>query len=428
MTATTVLLVIAALLAAAAAIAAAVIVRGGLAAKGETERLRAEVRELRAAYAAESRADREEMSRSLHTVQRSLQGQMLEMNRVQTRQVAELTERNSESAERLRETVDGKLSEMYRTNAEKMEEMRRAVDERLEETLSKRIGESFGLVNERLEQVHRSLGEIRGLSAELTDMKKIFTNVKTRGVWGEIQLGQILEEILTPEQYAANVSTGAKGEERVEFAVILPGRDETKGSVYLPIDSKFPVEDYQRLVAASERGDAEGCAESRRGLERTLKSEVKMIREKYVHPPKTLDYGIMFLPTEGLYSEAMRLPGFMEYAAERRVMVTGPTNLAALLNSLKMGFRTLAIEEKSGEIRELLAKVRTDMAKFALSLEKAQKKIAEADKPLGEANHRTELITKRLRAVETSGGEGEPPAGIGDEPALFGENGKRTDQ
>lgn len=368
----------------------------------ETERLRAELRELKAEHAREARANREEMARSIAEVNRTIHGQINEMNDTQLRQVSDLTKHNDEAAERLRLTVDEKLASMYLSNEKKLDEMRRTVDEKLDITLNQRFGESFGMVNERLEMVNKSLGEIRGLSADITDMKKLFSNVKSRGVWGEVQLAQILEEILTPDQYVTNFSTGSKSEERVEFAVCLPGRDEEQGVVYLPIDSKFPVEDYARLADASENGDLAQMAECRKALERTLKAEAKMIRDKYILPPKTLDYGIMFLPTESLFSEALRLPGFMEYAAEQRVMVTGPTNLAALLNSIKMGFKTLAIEEKSGEIRKMLSMVKTDMAKFAASLEKAQKKIAEADKTIGEASHRTELITKRLKNVETS--------------------------
>ena len=374
----------------------------------EIEQLREELRELKAEHAREARANREETARSVLEINRALHGQINEMNNSQIQQVSALTKNSDEAAERLRLTIDEKLTAIYLSNEKKLDEMRRTVDEKLENTLNQRIGESFGQVNERLEMVHKSLGEIQGLSANMTDIKKIFSNVKTRGVWGEVQLAQILEEILTPDQYAANVSTGVKSEEKVEFAVCLPGRDETKGTVYLPIDSKFPAEDYGRLITAAENGDALSAAECRKGLERTLKNEAKMIHDKYINPPKTLDYAIMFLPTEGLYSEALRLPSFMEYAAEQRVMVTGPTNLAALLNSLKMGFRTLAIEEKSGEIRKLLAMVKTDMARFAASLEKAQKKIAEADKTIGEANHRTELITRRLKNVETGGEENSP--------------------
>ncbi len=382
-----------------------VLVRGS---RGDEEKLlqiRAELKELKAEHAREARANREETTRSIMEVNRTLHSQINEMNSSQMQQVSVLTKNSDEAAERLRLTIDEKLSAIYLSNEKKLDEMRRTVDEKLENTLNQRIGESFGQVNERLEMVHKSLGEIQGLSTGVADIKKIFSNVKTRGVWGEVQLSLILEEILTPDQYVANVSTGAKSEEKVEFAVCLPGRDEARGTVYLPIDSKFPAEDYGRLMTAVENGEAALAAECRKALERTLKTEAKMIRDKYIEPPKTLDYAIMFLPTEGLYSEALRLPSFMEYAAEQRVMVTGPTNLAALLNSLKMGFKTLAIEEKSGEIRKLLAMIKTDMGRFAASLEKAQKKIAEADKTIGEANHRTELITKRLKNVETGGEE-----------------------
>ena len=397
------------ILAALVVLTVVIAVRGNGGDKKEIVRLREELRELKEEHAREARANREETARSVLEINRALHSQISEMNSSQVQQVSALTKNNDEAAERLRLTIDEKLTAIYLSNEKKLDEMRRTVDEKLENTLNQRIGESFGQVNERLEMVHKSLGELQGLSSDMTDIKKIFSNVKTRGVWGEVQLAQILEEILTPDQYATNVSTGAKSEEKVEFAVCLPGRDETNGTVYLPIDSKFPVEDYGRLMTAAENGDAAAAAECRKSLERTLKNEAKMIRDKYIDPPKTLDYAIMFLPTEGLYSEALRLPSFMEYAAEQRVMVTGPTNLAALLNSLKMGFKTLAIEEKSGEIRKLLAMVKTDMARFAASLEKARKKIAEADKTIGEANHRTELITRRLKNVE-SGGEENPPA------------------
>lgn len=397
------------ILAALVVLTVVIAVRGNGGDKKEIVRLREELRELKEEHAREARANREETARSVLEINRALHSQISEMNSSQVQQVSALTKNNDEAAERLRLTIDEKLTAIYLSNEKKLDEMRRTVDEKLENTLNQRIGESFGQVNERLEMVHKSLGELQGLSSDMTDIKKIFSNVKTRGVWGEVQLAQILEEILTPDQYATNVSTGAKSEEKVEFAVCLPGRDETNGTVYLPIDSKFPVEDYGRLMTAAENGDAALAAECRKSLERTLKNEAKMIRDKYIDPPKTLDYAIMFLPTEGLYSEALRLPSFMEYAAEQRVMVTGPTNLAALLNSLKMGFKTLAIEEKSGEIRKLLAMVKTDMARFAASLEKARKKIAEADKTIGEANHRTELITRRLKNVE-SGGEENPPA------------------
>jgi DNA recombination protein RmuC len=376
--------------------------------EGESQRMRGEMKELKEEHTRESRANREEMVKNINEVNRSIHHQISEMNATQLQQITTLTKNNEEAAERLRLTVDDKLREMYTANEKKLDEMRRTVDEKLENTLNKRIGESFGLVTERLEMVNKSLGEMQGLSTNLTDIKKIFSNVKARGVWGEVQLAQILEEILTPDQYVAKFSPYAKSQEQVEFAVCLPGRDDHDSTVYLPIDSKFPVEDYQRLIDAVDQGDPDGIASCRKSLEKTLKTEAKMICDKYIAPPKTLEYAIMFLPTEGLYSEALRLPGFMEYAGNKcHVMVAGPTNLAALLNSIKLGFKTLAIEEKSGEIKKLLAMVKADMAKFGMALEKAQKKISEADKTISDATHRTEIITKKLKNVEVAG-EGEP--------------------
>lgn len=367
----------------------------------EMELLRKELQALKADHYDEARANREEISRSIGEVNRSLHSQINELNQAQLCRAAALARDYSEAAERLRLTLDEKLSQMSETNEGRLEEMRRTVDEKLETTLNRRIGESFSQVNMRLEQVHRSLGEITGLSAELTDIKKLFSNVKSRGTWGEVQLAQILEDHLAPDQYEENVSTGLNSNERVEFAVKLPGRDKNNSVVYLPIDAKFPVEDYRRIVDCVDAGNAEAAAECRKALERTLKNEAKMIGDKYIAPPKTLDYGIMFLPTEGLYLEALHLSSFMAYAEEHRVLVAGPTNLAALLNSLRMGFKTLAIEEKSDEIRKLLVTVKRDMAKFSESLEKAQKKIGEADKVIADASHRTELLTRRLKNVET---------------------------
>ncbi len=374
----------------------------------EVNRLHGEVKELKEEHVREARANREEMAKHISEVNRSMHQQISEMNANQLQQINTLIKNNEEAADRLRLTIDGKLREMYTANERKLDEMRRTVDEKLENTLNKRLGESFGLVTERLEMVHKSLGEMQGLSTNLSDIKKIFNNVKSRGVWGEVQLAQILEEILTPDQYVEKFSPKAKSQEQVEFAVCLPGRDDHDSTVYLPIDSKFPVEDYQRLLDAVDQGEPEAIAVCRKSLEKTLKTEAKMICDKYIAPPKTLEYAVMFLPTEGLYSEALRLPDFMEYAGNKcHVMVAGPTNLAALLNSIKLGFKTLAIEEKSGEIRKLLAMVKVDMGKFGTALAKAQKKIFEADQTISDASHRTEIITKKLKHVEIAG-EGEP--------------------
>lgn len=359
------------------------------------------IKEMSADFSQGLRENREEMSKNIQVVNETIHAQINAQGMGQAKQLDMLSKNNEESMERLRITMDTKLNAIQENNEKKLDEMRKTVDEKLESTLNKRLGESFNLVNERLEQVHKSLGEMQTLSTNLTDIKKIFTNVKSRGVWGEVQLGNVLEEILAPNQFVANYAPKPKSDERVEFAVCLPARDQDQGSVYLPIDSKFPVEDYQRLVEAEELADAAAVEACRKALESALKKAAKTIHDKYIQPPATLEYAVMFLPTESLYAEALRLTGFMEYAQEQcQVMVAGPTNLAALLNSIKLGFRSLAIQEKSGEIRELLGAVKTQMGRFAVSLEKVQKKISEADKSLGEATHRTQIITKKLNRIE----------------------------
>lgn len=365
------------------------------------KRLEAELARLNQSFAQESRQNREEMAKNIQGVNQAIHSQISEQGLGQLKQINDLTRNTEESLERLRLAIDAKLDSIRGNNEAKLEEMRKTVDEKLEQTLSKRLGDSFNLVNQRLEQVHKSLGEMQSLSANLTDIKKIFSNVKSRGVWGEVQLGNILEETLTPQQYVANYAPKPRSGERVEFAVCLPGRDGQQGTVYLPIDSKFPAEDYARLLDAQEAGDVQNVESSRKSLEKALRNSAKEIHDKYINPPATLEYAVMFLPTEGLYAEALRLSVFVEEAQEKyQIMVAGPTTLAALLNSIKLGFRTMAIQEKSGEIRKLLGAVRTDMVRFADNLTKVQKKISEADKTLVEAAKRTEIISKKLKNVE----------------------------
>ena len=362
--------------------------------------IRAELERMEQSRREDSRADRAELSRSLQEVNRTLVAQIGEMGRGQSQQLAEMTQNNNEELARLRKTIDGKLQEIQKDNEQRLEQMRRTVDEKLSDTLNKRLGESFNLVNDRLEQVHKGLGEMQGLTSNMADIKKIFNNVKTRGVWGEVQLGHILEEILTPDQYEANFAASARSKDRVEFAVRLPRRDGDGGGVYLPIDSKFPVEDYQRVVLAEEAGDPEGVVQARKALEAALKTQAAKIAEKYIRPPHTLEYAIMFLPTESLYAESLRLRGFCEFAYSHQIMVAGPTNLAALLNSIKLGFSTLAVQEKSGEIRKLLGAVKANMNTFANNLEAAQKKIGEAGRAIDTARQRTDTINRRLTKVE----------------------------
>jgi DNA recombination protein RmuC len=276
------------------------------------------------------------------------------------------------------------------------------VDEKLHATLEKRLGDSFQQVSQRLEQVYKGLGEMRSLAAGVGDLKKVLTNVKTRGTWGEVRLGAILEQVLIPDQYAANVATRKNGREHVEYAVRLPGRrGEGEQAVWLPIDAKFPQEDYQRLCDAQEAADREGVERSIRSLEARIRTEAKKIREKYLDPPHTTDFAIMFLPVEGLYAEVLRRPGLCDQLQrEHRVLVTGPTTLAALLNSLQMGFRTLAIERRTAEVWRLLGAVKAEFGKFGEALAKTRKKIQEAGNSIDRAHLRTRVIARRLEKVQ----------------------------
>jgi len=313
-----------------------------------------------------------------------------------------LTSSSEQRLDKLREAVEGQLQSMREDTGKRLEQMRATVDEKLHETLEKRLGESFKLVSERLELVHKGLGEMQSLASGVGDLKKVLTNVKTRGTFGEIQLGSLLEQILAPEQYEANVATKKGSAGRVEFAVKLPGRDEAqRHTVWLPLDAKFPQEDYLRLLEAQEAGSADLVVEAGKQLERTVRDAAKTIRDKYLAPPETTDFGIMFLPTEGLYAEVLRRPGLFEaLQREYKVILTGPTTLAALLNSLQMGFRTLAIEKRSSEVWTLLGAVKTEFANFGAILDKTSKKLQEAGNTIDAAATRSRAIERKLRDVQ----------------------------
>jgi len=352
---------------------------------------------------------REELSRSVRVSGESLLSRMTEIAQLQknqldtfANQLTVLTQSNEEKLERLRESVETRLKGLQEENSRKLEQMRVTVDEKLHETLEKRLGESFKFVSERLEMVHKGLGEMQTLAAGVGDLKRVLTNVKTRGTWGEIQLGTILEEILTPDQFARNVATRKKSNERVEFAVKLPGRgEEAGGEVWLPLDAKFPQEDYERLLDAREHADAAGAEEAAKQLEMRIKKSARDIREKYLDPPHTTDFAIMFLPTEGLYAEVIGRPGLFDTLQRKyRVTVTGPTTLSALLNSLQMGFRTLAIEKRSSEVWALLGTVKTEFGKFGRILEKTQKKLKEASNTIEKAARKTRNIERKLNRVQ----------------------------
>ena len=339
---------------------------------------------------------------------RSVQAQAESMQRLgdaMREQLQALSKANDQRLAELRLTVEQRLTAIQQDNEKKLEQMRATVDEKLHATLEQRLGESFKQVAERLEQVHKGLGEMQNLARDVGSLNRVLTNVKTRGVFGEVQLAGLLDQVFTPEQYAANVATLPGSSERVEFAIALPGqrRDDDIGGkpLWLPIDAKFPREDYERLLDAQERGDPAGAEASAKAIENRLRLEARTIREKYIAPPHTTDFGILFVPTEGLYAEALRRPGLVEgLQREFKVMLCGPTTLLATLTSLQMGFRTLALEKRSAEVWEVLGAVKTEFGKFGDVLAKAKKKLEEAGNTLDAAEVRTRAMTRKLKGVE----------------------------
>ncbi|MBB3000068.1 DNA recombination protein RmuC [Paraburkholderia tropica] len=326
-------------------------------------------------------------------------------------QLAQLTEANDRRFAEVRATLEQRLKDIEANNAAKLEEMRRTVDEKLHATLEQRLGESFKLVSDRLEQVHRGLGEMQTLAAGVGDLKKVLTNVKTRGTWGEVQLEALLEQMLTPDQFAKNVATVPGSNDRVEFAIRLPGKGIKAGApdsapVWLPVDAKFPREDYERLIDAQERADLAGIEEAGRALETRVRAEARTIAEKYVAPPHTTDFALLFLPTEGLYAEILRRPGLTDVLQrDFRVTVAGPTTLTALLNSLQMGFRTLAIEQRSSEVWQVLGAVKTEFGKFGDVLARTKTQLETVTRSIEAAEVRTRAMNRKLRDVEALPGE-----------------------
>ena len=379
--------------------------------------LREEMARTRQEAATVARGGREEQALALDRLAQTLSGQLAQLGALQgqqlesfAQQLARLTQSNEQRFEQLRLSLESRLGAMQADNAAKLEEMRKTVDEKLHATLEQRLGDSFKLVSERLEQVHRGLGEMQTLAAGVGDLKKVLTNVKTRGTWGEVQLEALLDQVLTAEQYDKNVATRPKSNERVEFAIRLPGRglaeDRDQGGagerpVWLPIDAKFPIEDYQRLQEAQDRADPLAVEVAAKALEMRLRDEAKKIRDKYIEPPYTTDFGILYLPIEGLYAEALRRPGLAEILQrEYRVSLAGPTTLAALLNSLQMGFRTLVIEKRSSEVWGVLGAIKTEFGKFGDALEATRKKLEQATRSIESAGVRTRQIERKLKGVE----------------------------
>lgn len=312
-----------------------------------------------------------------------------------------LTESNAQRMEAVRVTLESKIKDLQTDNGTRLEEMRKTVDEKLHATLEQRLGESFKLVSDRLEKVHQGLGEMQQLAIGVGDLKRVLTNVKTRGTWGEVQLEMLLEQMLTPEQYAKNVETVPGSGERVEFAIKLPGAGNGLTPMWMPIDAKFPKEQYERLAEAADRADAEGVVAAGRELERAVRLEARKIAEKYLSPPLTTDFAFLFLPTEGLYAEVMRRPGLADDLQRmHRVTIAGPSTLSAIVNSLQMGFRTLALEKRSSEVWQVLGAVKTEFGKFGDVLAATKTTLERAAKNIDMAETRSRQMARKLKSVE----------------------------
>ena len=342
------------------------------------------------ALAGQAQAAREAQDAALHR-----------FGQAQAEQLRMLADTNDKRVAEMRQAVEDKLTAIQADNGQRLEQMRATVDEKLHATLELRLGESFKQVADRLEQVHKGLGEMQTLARDVGSLNRVLTNVKTRGIYGEVQLSGLLEQVFTPEQYATNVATVPGSAERVEFAIRLPGQRSDGVPLWLPIDAKFPREDYERLLDAQERADKADADTAAKAIETRLRLEARTIRDKYVAPPHTTDFAILFLPSEGLYAEALRRPGLMEsLQREYKVMLAGPTTLLATLNSLQMGFRTLALEKRSAEVWEVLGAVKTEFGKFGEVLAKTKKKLDEASNTINQAEVRTRAMERQLRTVE----------------------------
>ncbi len=341
------------------------------------------------------------LSQGLQSSNQSLAAQAIATREAQDQAARRSAQAQTEALQQLSEKVEQKLTAIQSDNEKKLEQMRATVDEKLHATLEQRLGESFKQVADRLEQVHKGLGEMQTLARDVGSLSRVLTNVKTRGIYGEVQLAGLLEQVFTAEQYARNVATIPGSSERVEFAIRLPGQRDDGEPLWLPIDAKFPREDYERLLDAQERADAPGVEAAAKAIETRLRAEARTIREKYIAPPHTTDFGILFVPTEGLYAEALRRPGLLEaLQREHKVMLAGPTTLLATLTSLQMGFRTLALEKRSAEVWEVLGAVKTEFGKFGEVLAKTKKKLDEASQTIDLAETRTRAMTRKLKSVE----------------------------
>jgi len=371
--------------------------------------VRDEIARSRAETQLQAQQERTELTGSLKAFGDSVQTRMADIAKMQNdqmesfaRQLSILTATNEKKMEDIRLVIDEKLKQIQADNTSQLDRMRETVDEKLQSTLEKRLGESFKQVSERLEQVHQGLGDMRTLAAGVGDLKKVLTNVKSRGTWGEVQLGALLEEILSPEQYLANVKINEQSGDFVEFAIKLPGQgDSPSDFVLIPVDAKFPVEDYSRLIEAQDKSDASAAEDAVRQLEASIKKAAKDISQKYLAPPRTTDFGIMFLPSEGLYAEVIRRTALVSHLQrEYRIVISGPSTFAAFLNSLQMGFRTLAIQKRSGEVWKVLGEVKAAFGRFGDSLDAVRKRLDQAASSVDDAQKKTRTLAGKLKAVE----------------------------
>lgn len=360
-------------------------------------------RAMREEVARSATGTRQEMGGTLAQFQQTLLMQQGDHARTQNEQLKLLSDANERRLTEVRATVETRLQALQADNERKLEQMRQTVDEKLHATLEARLGESFKQVAERLDLVHRGLGEMQRLASDVGSLNRVLNNVKTRGIWGEVQLAGLLEQVFTPEQYAVNVETVPGSGARVEFAIRLPGQGDADQALWLPIDAKFPREDYERLLDAHDRADAPAVELAAKALEQRLRNEARSIKEKYLAPPHTADFAILFVPTEGLYAEALRRPGLVEaMQREHRVMLAGPTTLLATLNSLQMGFRTLALERRSTEVWQVLGAVKTEFGKFGDVLAKTRRKLDEASSVISSVETRTRVMGRALKQVEAA--------------------------
>ena len=358
-------------------------------------------RELRYAISESSRSNRQELSHSMAQLQQTLTEQLTLMQGTLNTQLQALGEGNARRMGEVRDTLDQQLQQLQKTNAAKLDEMRQTVDEKLQTTLEARLSESFKQVAERLEQVHQGLGQMKTLAQGVGDLQRVLSNVKTRGIFGEVQLEALLEQVLTIEQYGKQVETKPRSNQRVDFAIKLPGRSDDGAAVWLPIDAKFPREDYERLLDAQDRADPIAAEASAKAMESRIRQEAKSIAESYLAPPHTTDFAILFLPVEGLYAEVLRRPGLMDsLQRDYRVTLAGPTTLLAILNSLHMGFRTLALEKQASEVWKVLGAVKTEFDRYGEWVAKVREQVQKAADTLDRADTRSKQMRRVLKGVE----------------------------